>query len=276
MPGKADVGPEQTAKAWDQVADGWARHIEDDLVPYTEEALNLVPVGDGDRVLDVACGPGALCVRAARRGARALGVDFSTEQIQMLQARAREEGLDQVEGRVMDGQSLDLEDASFDAAFSMFGLMFFPDRARGFKEMHRVLKPGGGAAVSAWADPSENEWFTLFGDAIDTALPDLERSSPPSFMDLADPTRLEQEMTNAGFIAVEVHTPSTKSTIKSAQAGWRKLAEANPVLPGMVSRLGEDAFESIRTAFHQLYEERYGEGPATFTDKAHIAVGTRG
>lgn len=276
MPDTVDTGPEQTAEAWDEVAHGWTRHIEEDLIPYTEEALRLVPVGEGDRVLDVACGPGALCLRAAWRGARVLGVDFSKEQIEMLHARAQEEGLDHMEGRVMDGQNLDLEDASFDAAFSMFGLMFFPDRARGFEEIHRVLKPRGQAAVSAWADPSTNDWFTLFGDAIDAALPDIEPSPPPSFMEIADPARLEQEMMEAGFEAVEIHTPSTETTIESAQAGWRKLAEANPVLPGMLSRLGEDAFESIRTAFHELYEARYGEGAATFTDQAHIAVGARG
>lgn len=276
MSTRTELGPEQRAEAWDRVAHGWTQHIEEDLVAYTEAALELLPVGEGDRVLDVACGPGALCLRAARRGATVLGVDFSTEQVGQLRARVAEQGLDKVEARVMDGQDLELEDGSFDAAFSMFGLMFFPDRARGFAELHRVLRPGGRAAVSAWADPSENEWFVLFGDAIEAALPDLKPPSPPSFMELADPARLEREMASAGFQGVDVHTVQAESQVESAQAGWRKLAEANPVLPGMVARFGEEAFASIETAFHELYDERYGDGPTTFRDQAHIALGTRG
>lgn len=275
MSKRTGVGPEQTADGWDRVADVWTRYIEDDLVSYTEEALNLVPVGQGDRVIDVGCGPGALCLRAARRGARVLGVDFSEQQIKILRARADQLSLDRLEGRVMDGQDLDLEDGIFDAGFSMFGLMFFPDRARGFAELHRVLRPGAKAAVSAWAALAENEWFVLFGDAVDAALPDRERPPPPSFVELADPERLRQEMASAGFEQVEVHTVQGEMTIDGARDGWRKLAEANPILPGMIVRFGDQAVEEIGVAFRELFEERHGPGPATFRGKAHIAVGTR-
>ncbi len=275
MSRETGIGPEQTAQGWDRVAESWTRYIEDDLVSYTEEALELVPIGEGDHVIDVACGPGALCLRAARQGARVLGVDFSEQQIKILRARAQEQGLERLQGRVMDGQDLDLDDETFDAGFSMFGLMFFPDRARGFAELHRVLRPGAKAAVSAWADLSENEWFTLFGDAIAAALPDLGAPQARSFMELADPERLRQEMTAAGFEEVEVHTVEGTTTIGGARQGWRKLIEANPVLPGMIEQVGEAAADRIEEAFLDLYQHRHGAGSARFKGKAHIAVGVR-
>lgn len=275
MSRKAGIGPEQTAQGWDRVAESWTRYIEDDLVSYTEKALELVPIGEGDRVLDVACGPGALCLRAARRGARVLGVDFSEEQIKTLRARAQDHGFDRLEGRVMDGQALDLENETFDAGFSMFGLMFFPDRAQGFAELHRVLRPGARAAVSAWADLSENEWFILFGDAVAAALPDMGAPRARPFMELADPENLRQEMADAGFEQVEVHTVEGQMTIGGAREGWRKLVEANPVLPAMIERVGQTAAGRIEEAFLDLYQERHGVGPASFTGKAHIAVGLR-
>lgn len=271
----ADVRLEQTAEGWDAVANGYAEHLDPDLAAYTEGALEIVPVGEGDRVLDVACGSGSLAIRAAKRGAQVLAVDFSKEQIRILGDRIEGEDLDGIRAQLMDGQALDLDDATYDTAFSMFGLMLFPDRASGFSEMHRVLRSGGRAAVSAWADPSEIEWFALFKDAVDAGLPDLPPPPNPPFIELADPDRLAREMTTAGFENVTVHTLEADSEMPGIEGGWRKLAETSPVLPGLIDRVGAEAVERIRQAFAELYEERYGTGPVVLGGKAYLAVGTR-
>ena len=112
----------------------------------TQGGVELVAgVGAGQSVLDVACGPGTLAFLAARRGAEVMAVDFCAGMIGELAARLAETPA-AIEARVADGMDLPLESGAFDAAFSMFGLMFFPDRARGFAELHRVLRPGGVAA----------------------------------------------------------------------------------------------------------------------------------
>jgi ubiquinone/menaquinone biosynthesis C-methylase UbiE len=71
--------------------------------------------------------------------------------IARLRERAAREGVADIDARVADGCALPFPDASFDAGFSSFGLMFFPDRARGFGELLRVLRPGAQAVVSSWA-----------------------------------------------------------------------------------------------------------------------------
>lgn len=271
----AELRPAQTAEGWDAVADGYAELIDPDLGMYSQAALDRVAVGPGDRVLDVACGPGTLAVRAAERGAEVLGVDLSPELIGILERRAEARDLDTLEGRVMDGQALDLEPESFDAGFSMFGLMLFPDRAAGLEELHRVLRPDARVLISAWAHPSEIEWFSLFGEAIETALPDLPPSPDPPFLELADPERFRQELEAAGFEEVEVEPVELLFEAEGPDHEWRKLAEANPVLPAMMDRIGPEAVAEVEQAFHDLYRQRYGSGEAQMRTLAHLATGRR-
>jgi ubiquinone/menaquinone biosynthesis C-methylase UbiE len=113
--------------------------------------LDLHP---GVRLLDVAAGTGALATAAARRGASVLAIDSSRGMVAFLARRAREEGLSNLDARVMDGQKLDLPDASFDLACSVFGVMLIADHRAGLTEMRRVLVPGGSARLVVWAPPS--------------------------------------------------------------------------------------------------------------------------
>jgi ubiquinone/menaquinone biosynthesis C-methylase UbiE len=101
-------------------------------------------------VLDVTAGAGALVRCAAEADAQVLATDFSRSMVACIGAM----GLPGVEARMMDGQALDLPDGSFDAAFSMFGVMLFPDWRRGLAEMARVLKPGGIAYIGTWENPA--------------------------------------------------------------------------------------------------------------------------
>ena len=66
-----------------------------------------------------------------------------------------------------------LAGATFDAAFSLFGLMFFPDRKQGFAEIYRTLKPGGSIAITSWAPVDQSPAMqTMFG-ALRAIKPDL-------------------------------------------------------------------------------------------------------
>ena len=76
------------------------------------EALRLVGLEPGERFLDVAAGTGGLSLPAARLGAEVLATDWSPAMIERFKARARDEGLSNAEGRVMDCHALDLADTA--------------------------------------------------------------------------------------------------------------------------------------------------------------------
>jgi len=111
--------------------------------PVLCDAANIAP---GQRVLDVACGTGALTVAVAARvspGGAALGLDANPEMLAV--ARRKHAGIEWHAGRA---ESLPFADASFDSVVSQFGLMFFDDRVAALREMQRVLRPGGHLAVA--------------------------------------------------------------------------------------------------------------------------------
>jgi SAM-dependent methyltransferase len=111
--------------------------------PVLCDAAAIAP---GQRVLDVACGTGALTAAVDRRvlpGGTVLGLDASPEMLAV--ARRKHADIEWREGRA---ESLSFADASFDAVVSQFGLMFFDDRVAALREMQRVLRPRGRLAVA--------------------------------------------------------------------------------------------------------------------------------
>jgi ubiquinone/menaquinone biosynthesis C-methylase UbiE len=145
---------ESTRQQWERVAaawNNWSPTLERWWAPATEAMLELARFGPGSRVLDVAGGSGEPALTAAIRigpTGYVLSTDLSANLVRLAEENARARGLDatRFEARVMDGERLDLPDASFDAALSRLGLIYFPDRTRALVEIRRILKPGGSSS----------------------------------------------------------------------------------------------------------------------------------
>jgi ubiquinone/menaquinone biosynthesis C-methylase UbiE len=128
---------QDTAEAWH----AWGSTIEAWLGDATEQMLDLAGIGEGGRVLDVAAGAGGQSVAAARRvgsTGSVLATDVAPRILEYAAASARAAGLANVATREMDGEHLELDDASFDAVISRVGLIYFPDRQRALSEIRRV------------------------------------------------------------------------------------------------------------------------------------------
>src|ERR671917_1769197 len=125
---------ETTREQWQSAAEPWYRWgptVDEWLGQATETMLDMAGVGPGGRVLDVAAGAGGQTIAAAKRvGASGyvLATDISSNILEFASAAAQEEGLTNVETRVIDGESLEeLEEESFDAVISRVGLIYFPE-----------------------------------------------------------------------------------------------------------------------------------------------------
>lgn len=180
---------------WNATAEHYEKTAHPFTARYAEAALARVPLTSESRVLDVAAGTGALALLAARTGAQVLATDFSAGMV----ARIAAANLPNVEARVMDGQALTLDDDSFDAVFSIFGVMMFPDWRKGLAEMARVTRPGGYGVVATWQARGAAT-FLLLGQIRQKLFPDRENvPMPEAVKALSDPVDFAREMVAAGY-----------------------------------------------------------------------------
>jgi ubiquinone/menaquinone biosynthesis C-methylase UbiE len=109
----------------------------------------------GSRVLDVACGKGAVLLAAMEHAGATgfgLGVDISPSMVRAVRGVASARSMPNVASAVMDAEGLGVADGVFDVVVSAFSLHFLPDPERGAAEFRRALRPGGTVAISEWGD----------------------------------------------------------------------------------------------------------------------------
>ncbi|MBX3111471.1 MAG: class I SAM-dependent methyltransferase [Fimbriimonadaceae bacterium] len=123
--------------------------VETFTTPPAAALVRHAGIKAGDRVLDVCCGTGVVTVTAARKGARAKGLDLCPPLLERARwnARMAEVDIEFIEG---DVEALPFDDGQFDIVTSQFGHIFAPRPALAVSEMLRVLRPGGTVAFSTW------------------------------------------------------------------------------------------------------------------------------
>src|SRR4051812_24005498 len=115
--------------------------------PLTQLIVDEARVEFGMRVLDIACGTGepAISIATLLNGTgEVIAADISPEPLRIGEARAQQRGLTNIRFQVADAHRLPFEDQQFDRVTSRLGVMFFADLSKALREIHRVLKPGGG------------------------------------------------------------------------------------------------------------------------------------
>ncbi len=215
----------------------------------TRQMLDLALIQPGQRILDIAAGAGEPAVSAAERvgpGGYVLATDISEGIVELALQVARESGLKQIETRTMDGEKLDLPNASFDAVLCRFGLMYMPHPVTALREWRRTLRPGGRVAVAVFSTPDRNGWGALPASIIrrSAQLPPPVSGQPGPFS-LGGDGVLEDVFRQAGFANPEVRAVPVPHRADSAAEYVRVAREAFSGFNAMMAHLPPQERESV-------------------------------
>ena len=267
---------EAAAGAWHE----WGPAIEDWLGAATGTMLDAARLTAGSRVLDGAAGAGGQTLAAARRvgpSGHVLATDISPAILEFAAAEATRAGAGNVETLEADGEDLAaVPDASYDAAISRVGLIYFPDQHRALTEISRKLRAGGRVSSVVYSTPDRNGFFSIPVGII-RRIAGLPAPAPglPGPFSLGAPGVAERAYEHAGLVDITVTAVPSPVRLPSAAECVRIEQESFGALHQMLSGVdpsGRDAaWREIEEALTQF------EGPDGFVGPCEMLVvsGTR-
>ena len=213
-------------------------------------------IPNGARVLDIACGRGAVLFPAAERvdaHGQVVGIDLADGMAQETEKEIQRRGLKQAEARQMDAEHLSFPDATFDFVLCGFSLQFFPHLEQALSEFRRVLKPGGQVAVTTWSEDDPRwDWFEDLRAAYGAVLKLGSQS-------LDKPEEVKRWFSQAGFVDIQI-TSKVLDLVYVDEEEWWNVEWSISGRAGL-EKLNPEALEQFkREAFQKAQSQRQADG----------------
>jgi ubiquinone/menaquinone biosynthesis C-methylase UbiE len=271
-----DRGSERAMTKTDAVFAGSIPALYDEVLgplifePYAEDLAARLSSLHAGRILETAAGSG-IVTRALLRSLPASVSVVATDLNQpMLDHAAARTALGNVSWQKVDAQSLPFPDCAFDAVVCQFGVMFFPDKQKAYREARRVLKEGGRFIFNVWDRIEDNE----FADIVTAAMPDLFPVDPPLFLARTphghhDKELILDELRSAGFTDITLDTVTQRSVAASCRDPAIGYCQGTPLRNEIETRDASRLAEATEAAARRI-GERFGNGPVDGKIQAHI------
>lgn len=241
----------------------WVKHqatLDRQIGPHGEAMLKDANPQEGEVVLDIGCGCGAVTLDVAGRigdSGRATGVDISAPMLAHARSRAAEGDIKNANFIQADAQVHDLPRGSFDLAVSRFGVMFFADPVAAFANIRRGLKPSGRLAFVCWRPPTENPWMMLpvMEASRFVEMPPRPDPDEPGPFSLADKAKVERILCEAGFEGIGVMSleiPMALGDLSDPDSPLDLIFEIGP-LSRMLADASDDVRAKVRDAVEALF-----------------------
>lgn len=248
--------------------------------PYALDLAGRIARAKPRTILETAAGTGALTWAIAAQlpaGATLLATDLNQPMLDRAMARQLSDGRpdDRIAWRQADALALPFGAQSFDVVACQFGAMFFPDRAVGFSEARRLLRPGGHLMFNVWGRISENEFPQVIMDALAELFPD----DPPRFMarlphGYFDPDAIRADLNAAGFTEIAIEVVDKISRAPSALDAAIAYCQGTP-WRSEIEAQGASGLEAATRRAADALARRFGRGAIEGRIRALVVTAVR-
>ncbi len=242
---------------------------------YLVERANPKP---GEHVLDIACGTGIVARTAALRPGmqgNVIALDVNPEMINTARTIAERDHI-AIEWHVGPAEQLPFPDKSFDLIFCQFGLMFFTDRHKALKEMHRVLRKGGRVVLSVWQGLDRHPFYQTLHEV---SLQHLGKSSVQAVFALGNFDEFRNILTNSGFQHVEIEPVSITAHFPSPEEflAWEIDVDpgATPALQNLNIEDQQVILAGVRQGMQSAVDDVMEDDQIVIKFHAHVAQAIR-
>src|SRR5258708_468849 len=238
--------------------------------PYAADLADRLSALDAERVLETPAGTGIVTRALLRSLSASVGVVASDLNQPMLDHAAERISSSRVSWQKADAQALPFPDGAFDAIVCQFGVMFFPDKQKAYREARRVLKPGGHFIFNVWDKLEYNE----FADLVTAAIADMFADDPPRFLARTPYGYHEQqaviaEVRNAGFVNIAVETLTRRSVAPTCRDPAIGFCQGSPLGSEIEARDANRLAEATEAAASRV-SARFGNWPGDGMMQAHV------
>ncbi|HEY6395996.1 MAG TPA: methyltransferase domain-containing protein [Solirubrobacteraceae bacterium] len=246
---------------WERAAEAWGRRAENVRrmgMPVSAWMIEHIAPQPGQVLLELAAGPGDTGFMAAELiapGGELISSDAADEMLSVARRRATELGIENVEFKRLELEWIDLAAATVDGLLCRFGVMLALDPAAALREMRRVLRPGGRAALAVWDSPEHNPWATI----PTRALIELGHAEPPDragpgMFALSDAGRLREMLSDAGFSEVLVESVEVRREYESIERFLAETLDLSQAFGEVHRGLSDEAQDEIASRVAALAE----------------------
>ena len=262
-----------------RAGESWVRHnslLEQLLAEPGRECMNLLPLTPAMQILDVGCGCGNQTLELAARldaSSTVIGVDISEPMLGLARElkAANDNALSaEVQFALGDASEPLFDEASFDAIYSRFGVMFFEEPVAAFSALRNSLKPGGKLGFVCWREPKLNPFFNAPMEAALTVLPAPAPSAPgaPGPFGLADDNVIQTTLRLAGFKDVSVAPLNLTLSVGAEtpfDALFEELIQIGPAA-ALIAQSNPSLKEKAREAVYNRLTDFYASGQGVSFD----------